>query len=216
MPLVEREVCKFCEKGVIPEKMGVIACRNCFPKSGGVDFKNQAEKNAYYAEKARRERVKKLPQVCPRCEEPKLDTRSWVVREDGLVVCRTCNYQINLLKGVRMEAAFDKAFIAVHTTRYVIDGAALRAARQSIGIAMRGMADKCGWGSTYQFELECGDNLSISEKAYLKLIAAFEELKEIPDYDEEIAALIKKQKEAKELYGKKMGIQNRAAKYDRA
>lgn len=100
MPIQVREVCKMCGKEIIPEKMGIIACRNCLPRTGRVNFSNQEEKNCYYREKARVVREKKLPsnRVCPRCENLFIDTRSWVIRKDGLIVCRRCNYQLNLRK----------------------------------------------------------------------------------------------------------------------
>lgn len=213
MPLEVREVCGMCRNEVISEKMGVIACRNCLPKTGKINFKNQQERADYYKEKARSDREKKLPRVCPRCEKSFLDTRSWVIRADKLVVCRGCNYQINLRKGIRMEAAFDKAFTSVHITRFTINGAALRDARRSIGVSMKGIADRCGWNLSYINELECGDTLEISEEAYLKIVSAFEFLRTLPDYDVEIAELKIKQKKAKKDYGKKMGIKNRGLKF---
>lgn len=207
MPIEVRETCKFCGNEVIAEKMGRIACKVCFPNiDDKVDFRLQEEKNAYYKEQARKGRLQRLPRdmVCPRCEKPKLDTRSWVIRADGLVICRSCNYELNFLKGRGMESKFDKSFTAIHCTRYTINGAALREARISIGISMRGLAKECKWGTTYQNELECGDVLSISDMAYERLVAAFEKMKKIPDYDVEIAALREKQKQAKLEYGKRM------------
>lgn len=213
MPLEVREVCGMCGNEVIPDKMGVIACRNCLPKTAGIDFKDQQERADYYKEKARSCREKKLPRVCPRCEKSFPDTRSWVIRVDRLVVCRRCNYELNLRKGIRMEAAFDKAFTAVHITRFIINGRALREARRSIGISLKGIADRCGWNLSYINELECGDTRDIDEEAYLKIVAAFEFLRTIPDYDVEIAALKIKQKKAKDQYGKKMGVVNRGLKH---
>lgn len=209
MPLDVREICKFCQKEIIPEKMGRIACRLCFPSvDDAVDFKNQEERNAYYREKDAQLRGQKLPKnrICVRCDELKLDTRSWVVREDRLVVCRSCNYELNLMKGRRMDLAFEKAFIAEYYTRFTVDGRALREARKSIRISMRGLAKECKWGVTYQNDLECGDITSISEAAYNKVIAAFEKLKEIPDYDEEIKDLKVKQRRGKMDYHKEYEV----------
>lgn len=200
MPLEAREVCRMCGEEVIPEKMGIIACCNCLPKTGKVDFKNSQERANYYKNVARVQREKKLPKICPRCEGPFLDSRSWVVRGDGLIVCRGCNHRINLLKGVRMEAAFDKAFTIKLKTRYVVNGAALREARKKLRVTMRGVAELCGWGISYLNELECGNTLEISEESFFKLLKTFEILKEIPDYDAEIAALKIKQKQLKKKY----------------
>ncbi len=208
MPLEVREVCKMCNREIIPEKMGVIACRNCLPKTGQVNFKSQEEKNFYYKEKARQARIKKLPfdRVCPRCTYLFPNTRSWVIRVDRLVVCRRCNYEINLRKGIRMEAALDKAFTAVHTTRYLINGAALREARKKLRVSMGGVAKLCGWHLSYINELECGDTLEISDESFQKLMKAFETLREIPDYDEEIAALKEKQRASREQYGRSRAL----------
>ena len=215
MPLEVREICKMCGNETISEKMGVIACRVCLPKTGGVNFSDPHEKAVYYKERARKEREKKFPgdRVCPRCKDSFMNSRSWVIRADRLVVCRRCNYQLNFRKGSIMEDAFDKAFTPVHTTRYIVNGAALRDARKKLRVAMRAIADRCGWGISYVNELECGDTLEISEDAFHKLLKAFDFLKEIPDYDDEIAALKIKQKEAKAEYGKKMGIKNRGLKF---
>lgn len=112
-----------------------------------------------------------------------------------------------------MEDSFEKAFTPIHTTRYIVNGVALRDARRKLKVSMKGVADQCGWGMSYQNVLECGDVIDISEVAYKKIWKAFEFLKEIPDFDDEIAALKEKQRKAKKEYGKKMGIKNRGLKF---
>lgn len=213
MPLERRTICKFCKREIISEKMGKVACLQCLPNQGkAVDFKSQQEKNEYYKDQARKRRDSFLPKdrICPRCEIPKLEPRSWVVQK-GLAICRACNYELNLMKGRRMDSseAFDKAFTPVFTTRYTINGQALREVRKLLKVSMRSFADLCGCGVSYVNELEVGDTNAIGEEMYLKFVAAFEKLKEIPDYDEEIEALKKKQKEAKTKYGKMMGVKDR-------
>jgi len=211
MPLVKREICKMCGKEVIPEKMGMIACSTCLPKCHEkVDWKSQEERNNYEKNRVREEREAKLPnpRICPKCEGTKPESNSWVVRKDRLVVCRACNHELNLLKkGInRMEAAnFDKMFIPFVCMKFKVDGRELRRARIALQVGMRGVAKLCKWSIQYQNGLECGDVTEISEEAYNKILFAFEELKQIPDYDAEIRELKRKQQQAKEDFAKKKG-----------
>lgn len=232
MPIKIREICKFCKREIIPEKMGRIACLDCLPNQGKIviDFKDQKEKNEYYREQARKKRDSLLPanRICPKCELPKLDSRSWVCRE-GLAICRSCNYQLILLKkGKKMDLneAWAKAFTPIVVTRYKVDGQALRIARESIKVAMRSFAKLCGYSVSWVNELERGATTTITEEMYKKFVAAFEQLKKIPDYDAEIAKLKvkqkpaknraqiveleKQQKEVKEVLGKKMGHKSKS------
>ena len=210
MPLVKREVCKMCGNEIIPEKMGVIACENCLPKCiKKIDWKSQEERNSYEREKAQKERELKLPgsRICPKCNEFKPESSSWVCsRKDRLIVCRSCNHELNLLeKGHRMEADFDKMFIPFLSIKYKVDGKELRRARNALQIGMRGVAKLCKWTIQYQNSLECGNVTEISEEAMEKLLHAFEALKLIPDYDAEIQELKKKQARAKMDFAKKKG-----------
>lgn len=126
------------------------------------DWKDQNDKAFHYSlsrvERRRRLIAHKTGGICPKCKERVINSRSWVVRKDKTVVCRTCHFG-----GIRV----------MKKEMVVIDGFRIASLRDAAGIKLYAFATKAGWSIAYQWKLE-NKTKRVSKETYEVIAETFQ------------------------------------------